>query len=175
LVDAAKSGSDAFRPAWATERQPDRRARAGLSVKTNALACDSGCGLRARWRSTTDREQRRGALGAVALPAGPTIREADLPSVGDRDLFAADAPALRSGVRRVFVRFNHPASLFAVVCRSSDRGSSSRRTRSKRKLQVQTRCGDEAAASAECRRLLFHVWSRGDPTGMRCCVGGATD
>jgi hypothetical protein len=72
-------------------------ARACVLVKSTLSLRLRLCGLRARWRSTTDREQRRGALGAVALPAGPTIREGDLLRVGDRDLFAADAPALGPG------------------------------------------------------------------------------
>src|ERR1035437_8771454 len=51
-------------------------------------------------RSATNREQRGAALRAVTLPARPTVGEDDLPRVGDGDLLAADASALRSGIPR---------------------------------------------------------------------------
>jgi hypothetical protein len=55
-----------------------------------------------------DSEQRRAAFGAVALPAGPTVRQGHLAGVGDGDLLAADAPALWAGVvYLVGVRLNH--------------------------------------------------------------------
>jgi hypothetical protein len=104
-VNAASASPPDPAVRWAQPRAPLRRrsdsqigaARAGVLVKSTLSLRLRLCGLRARWRSTTDREQRRGALGAVALPAGPTIREGDLLRVGDRDLFAADAPALGPG------------------------------------------------------------------------------
>jgi hypothetical protein len=47
-------------------------------------------------------------LRAVALPAGPTVRQGHLARVGDGDLLAADAPALWAGVLcLVGVRLNH--------------------------------------------------------------------
>src|SRR5450755_2846734 len=48
--------------------------------------------------------------GPVALPAGTTVGQRQLPRVGDRDLLAADTSALWAGLRRLWVpcaRFNH--------------------------------------------------------------------
>jgi hypothetical protein len=58
----------------------------------------SGCGASAARRLAANSEQRAAALGAVALPAGTTVGQGHLPRVGDGDLLAADAPALRAGV-----------------------------------------------------------------------------
>src|ERR1019366_10148499 len=65
-------------------------------------------------RSATNREQRGAALRAVTLPARPTVGEDDLPRVGDRDLLAADASALRSGIPRLRGRINHAESILAT-------------------------------------------------------------
>jgi hypothetical protein len=56
------------------------------------------CRASAARRFAADREQRRAALGAVALPAGTTVGQGHLARVGDVDLFAADAPGLRTGL-----------------------------------------------------------------------------
>jgi hypothetical protein len=56
--------------------------------------------LAGRPRPATDREQRGATLRAVALPARPAVGQGYLARVGNRDLLAADAPALRSGIRR---------------------------------------------------------------------------
>ncbi len=56
------------------------------------------CLLAARPRPATNREQRRAALGAVALPTGPTVGQGYLVCVGDRDLLAADASTLGGGI-----------------------------------------------------------------------------
>ena len=45
-----------------------------------------------------DSEQRRAAFRAVALPAGPTVRQGHLPRVGNGHLLTADAPPLRAWV-----------------------------------------------------------------------------
>ena len=61
-------------------------------------------------------EQRGAAFRAVALPAGPTIRQCHLARVGDGDLLAADAPALWAGVLvLVGVRLNHVRQAYFVA------------------------------------------------------------
>jgi uncharacterized membrane protein len=49
-------------------------------------------------RPATNREQRGAALGTVALPTGPTIGQGYLMRVCDRDVLAADASTLGTGI-----------------------------------------------------------------------------
>src|ERR1019366_1360193 len=72
-----------------------------------------GRGLAARRGSAADCEQRGAAFGAVALPAGTTIGEGDLPRIGDGDPLAADTSTLRSGLRQLWSRVDHAVSIFA--------------------------------------------------------------
>lgn len=97
----------------AARRSPNR-ASAGLHADNGTLRrphqMRPQLGDSAGRRSATNREQRCAALGAVALPAGPTVGQRHLPRVGDRDLLAADTSALWAGVRPLWVpcaRFNH--------------------------------------------------------------------
>ena len=49
-------------------------------------------------RPATNREQRGAALRTVALPTGPTVGQGYLTRVRDRDLLAADASTLGTGI-----------------------------------------------------------------------------
>ena len=98
--------------------QTDTQPAASARRATCSLAIDDGsrtAGLRTRGSSP---------------PARSTVGEGDLLRVGDRDLLAADASALGSGVSRVFIRFSHPESLFAVAVHPSTGNQSSSRGRS---------------------------------------------
>jgi hypothetical protein len=95
-------------------RRTSNRASAAFAPRTGRCAghTTSGLGLAdsVGRRSATNREQRCAALGAVALPAGTTVRQGHLPRVGDGDLLAADASAMWGGFRCLWVssaRFNH--------------------------------------------------------------------
>jgi hypothetical protein len=88
-------------------------------------------------RFAADSEQWRAASRAVALPAGPTVRQGDLARVGDGDLLAADAPALWAWVLfLVGVRLNHvPQAYFGatcLLCRAPHRWAATSRDRRRR-------------------------------------------
>ena len=90
------------------------RGRASLSATRGGLSPRASAGR----RFAADSEQRRAAFGAVALPAGPTVRQCHLARLGDGDLLAADAPALWAGVLYlVGVRLNHlRQAYFGAMC-----------------------------------------------------------
>ena len=102
-----------------TRQRPRRTAEARVCPPQCCSARLAG-GLRPRAsaarRFAADSEQRRAACRAVALPPGPTVRQGHLARVGDGDLLAADAPALRAGLLYlVDVRLNHVRQAYFVA------------------------------------------------------------
>jgi hypothetical protein len=113
LVSAREAPRPARCPGFARAWEPSRSTAccsspSGARQRDQALIRRPAALLRAtRLRSATDRKHRGAALGTVALPACPTVRQRYLVRVGDGDLRSADASTLRPRILRRWVRVGH--------------------------------------------------------------------